>query len=217
MGQSSLPIWVLGAIEFIWAGGIPLKPNHKIIPPQNIFFGTMFYTKKLHNPKCRPNISPRADYGNFPKSLRKVRTANPSEILSRTRPSKLQTEPRGEKHIFHAFPVKIQSVALETYHLRILFEVLDPGMGCLVLDTHFPRKCFKNIDFYTVWEPLGVQNRMNRMKRMCRMKRMKAKRYTTGTSDPRFSAPEARMTAVKQTPSNYVAAGQGVCHNVLNY
>ena len=33
------------------------------------------------------------------------------------------------------------------------FEVLDLHLGCLVLETHFPRKCSKNIDFYTVWEP----------------------------------------------------------------
>ena len=42
---------------------------------------------------------------------------------------------------------------LETQHLRIIFEVLDLHLGCLVLETHFPRKCFKNIDFCTVWEP----------------------------------------------------------------
>ena len=30
---------------------------------------------------------------------------------------------------------------------------MDLHLGCLVLDTHFPRKCSKNIDFYTVWEP----------------------------------------------------------------
>ena len=72
----------------------------------------------------------------------------------------------------------------------------------LGVGTHFPRKCFKNIDFYTVWEPLGIQKRMKRMKRMGRMNRMKAKRYTTGTSEPRFSAPEARMTVGKLTPPN---------------
>ena len=40
----------------------------------------------------------------------------------------------------------------ETQHLRIIFEVLDLHLGCLVLDTHFPIKCSKNIDFFTVWE-----------------------------------------------------------------
>ena len=55
-------------------------------------------------------ISPEADFGNFSKSLQKERTANPSEILSRIHPSKLQTEPRGEKHIFDVFPTQIKSL-----------------------------------------------------------------------------------------------------------
>ena len=49
---------------------------------------------------------------------------------------------------FVAFPAKIQSLVLETQHLRIIFEVLDLHLGCLVLDIHFPRKCFKNIDLF---------------------------------------------------------------------
>ena len=65
---------------------------------------------------------------------------------------------------------------------------------------HFPRKCVKILQFYTVWEPPGFLKRIVRIKRI---KRMKAKWYTTGSSDPRFSAPEARMTVVKPTPSNY--------------
>ena len=36
-----------------------------------------------------------------------------------------------------------------TQHLRIIFEVLDPDLGCLVLETHFLRTCFKSIAFYT--------------------------------------------------------------------
>ena len=32
-------------------------------------------------------------------------------------------------------------------------EALDLHQGCLVLETYFPRRCPKNIDFYTVWEP----------------------------------------------------------------
>ena len=59
-------------------------------------------------------IFPEADFGNFSKSLQKERTANPSEILSRIHPSKLQTEPRGEQTIFRVFPAKIQSLVLET-------------------------------------------------------------------------------------------------------
>ena len=45
---------------------------------------------------------------------------------------------------------------------------------------HFPRKYAKILQFYTVWEPPGVQ------KTIYRIKRMKAKWYTTGSSDPRF-------------------------------
>ena len=99
-GQSSLPIWVLGTIEFIWAGWIPIKPHHKIIPPQNIFFRSTFRHRKAPEPKCRPKIFPKTDLGNFSRSLQKVRTANPSETLSRSPPSKLQTEPRGENVFF---------------------------------------------------------------------------------------------------------------------
>ena len=84
----------------------------------------------------------------------------------------------------------------------------------LGVGTHFPRKCFKNIDFYTVWEPLGIQKRMKRMKRMCRMK---AKRYTTGTSEPRFSAPEARMIVVNQPPQrSYLNYYRDVVRKILS-
>ena len=64
-----------------------------------------------------------------------MRTANPSGILGRTHPSKLQTEPRGEKHIFWVSRATIQRLALETQYLRIMFEVWDPDLGCLVLET----------------------------------------------------------------------------------
>ena len=59
-------------------------------------------------------ISPEADFGNFSKSLQKERAAIFSEILSRIHCSKLQTEPRGEKHIFVLFAAKIKSLVLET-------------------------------------------------------------------------------------------------------
>ena len=45
------------------------------------------------------------------------------------------------------------SLVSEPQHLRIIFEVLDLHLGCLVLEAHFPRKCSKNTVFYTVWEP----------------------------------------------------------------
>ena len=68
-----------------------------------MFFGPIFYLKKLPNPNVAPQIFPEADFGNFSKSLQKMRTANPSEMLSRIPPSKLKMEPRGEKHIFAFF------------------------------------------------------------------------------------------------------------------
>ena len=40
------------------------------------------------------------------------------------------------------------SLVSETQHLRIIFEVLDLHLGCLVLDIHFPRECSQNIDFF---------------------------------------------------------------------
>ena len=88
-------------------------------PPQNhsstkqFFFGTIFRYKNVPEPKCRPKIFPEADFGNFSKSLQKVRTANPSEMLSRTPPSKLQTEPRGEKHSFRICLAKMPSGGLQ--------------------------------------------------------------------------------------------------------
>ena len=55
---------------------------------------------------------------------------------------------------FLGFWTHLGCLVSETQHLRIIFEVLDLHLGCLVLETHFPRKCFKNNDFYTVWEPV---------------------------------------------------------------
>ena len=108
-GQSSLPIWVLGTIEFIWAGGIPLKPQHKIIPPQNhLFMGPFFGTKRSPGPNVDPtsqNLT-RGRCWVFFQITPKVRTANPSEILSRTHPSKLQTS-HEVKSMFPHFPAKI--------------------------------------------------------------------------------------------------------------
>ena len=52
LGQRSLPIWLLGTIEFIWAGWIPLNPHHKTIPLQNNLF---------QDPKITPKTSPGQD------------------------------------------------------------------------------------------------------------------------------------------------------------
>ena len=56
---------------------------------------------------------------------------------------------------FEVLDPDLGCLVLETQHFRIVFEVLDLHLGCLVLEAHFP-KCFKNIEFYTVWEPLGI-------------------------------------------------------------
>ena len=58
LGQSSLPICVLGTIEFIWAGGIPLKPLHEIIPPQNNLFWDHLLSQWSLGPLCVSPYSP---------------------------------------------------------------------------------------------------------------------------------------------------------------
>ena len=79
---------------------------------------------------------------------------------------------------------------------RILIYVRGPILGGRSdSGPHYPRTYANILQFYTVWEPPSIQNPMNPM---CRMK---AKWYTTGSSDPRFSAPEVRMTVVMQTNS----------------
>ena len=92
-GQSSLPIWLLGTIEFIWAGWIPLNPHHKTIPLQNYLF---------QDPKITPKTSPgqNVDLG-VPKSDPGLQNPSPgmkkqkmrAEKPCRTPPSKNQTEP----------------------------------------------------------------------------------------------------------------------------
>ena len=66
-GQSSLPIWLLGTIEFVWAGWIPLNPHHKIIPLQKYVFRdpkkrtwAKMSTSGVQNPTLASKIHPRA-------------------------------------------------------------------------------------------------------------------------------------------------------------
>ena len=68
----------------------------------------MFGTKRSPGPNVDPTPQNLASgrFLNFSKSLQKMRTANPSEKLSITLPLKLQTEPRGEKHIVRMFLAK---------------------------------------------------------------------------------------------------------------
>ena len=103
MGQSSLPKWVPGTIEFIGAGWITLKPHHKIIPSQNHFVPDhIFAPKRSPAQNFDPTLQnlPRGRFWELSKSLQKERTAIFREILSRIHPSKLQTKPRGEKQFF---------------------------------------------------------------------------------------------------------------------
>ena len=84
--------------------------NHSSTKPS--FSGPVFEPKRSPGQNVDPTLpkspqrSPEAGFGNFSKSFQKERTANPSEIRSRIHPSKLQTESRGEKHIFRVFSCK---------------------------------------------------------------------------------------------------------------
>ena len=88
-------------------------------------------------------ISPEADFGNFPKSLQKERTANPSKILSRTHPSKLQTEPRGEKHVFRVFSSKNPKSGVGNPTFTNYFWDFGPTPGMLGVGNPFSEKMFQ--------------------------------------------------------------------------
>ena len=75
-----------------------------------------------------------------------------------------------------------------------------PGAG-LILGPIFRENLQTHVVFFTVWEPLGILKPIKRMKPMKPMNRICRKWCTTGSSDPRFSAPEARMTVVRQANS----------------
>ena len=66
---------------------------------KHVFSGPCFVPKTPPSQNVAFKIFPEADFKNFSKSLQKVRTANSSQILNRIHTSKLQTEPRGEKHV----------------------------------------------------------------------------------------------------------------------
>ena len=114
-------------------------------PPQHhsstkqLFFWTIFRNKNVPKPKCHPKIFPEADFGNFPKSLRKMRTANPSEMLSRIPPSKLKMEPRGKTHIFRVSNEKPWGAAIWDqcswfrnicFSSLIPYTLIMPGVTC---------------------------------------------------------------------------------------
>merc|ERR1711924_328687 len=62
LGQSSPPMWVLGTMECIWAGGIPLKPHQQILPPQNNFLRDIFVFHKGPRAKMLPQNLPRGRF-----------------------------------------------------------------------------------------------------------------------------------------------------------
>ena len=119
LGQSSLPIWVPGTIEFIWAEGIPLYPHHKIISSQKYVF---------RDPKIDPKASPgqNVDLG-VPKSDPGPPNPSPgmkkqkmrAEIPCRTPPSKNQTEPYGASYGLKPFWAGLLNVAI--LHYLVLF------------------------------------------------------------------------------------------------
>ena len=93
LGQSSLPIWVLGTIEFIWPGWIPLNPHHKTIPVQTYLFREPEIAQKT---SPGPNVDlgvPESDPGlqNPTPGMKKQKMR--AEKPCRTLPSKNQTEP----------------------------------------------------------------------------------------------------------------------------
>ena len=102
-GQSSLPIWLPGTIEFIWAGRIPLPPPHKTIPLQNYLF---------RDPKITPKTSPGQNVDlRVPKSDPGLQNPSPgmkkqkmrANKPCRTPPSKKQTEPYSASHGWKPF------------------------------------------------------------------------------------------------------------------
>ena len=98
MGQSSLPIWIPGTIEFIGAGGIPLPTCHKMISSQNQFFRDPNIFPK-RSPGQNVNLGvPKSDPGptNPPLGMKKQKMR--AEIPCRTPPSKNQTEPYGASY-----------------------------------------------------------------------------------------------------------------------
>ena len=125
-------------------------------PPQNnsstkhVFFGTLLYPQKVPSPTCCLKIFAEADFGNFPKSLQQVLTANPSKRLSRIPPSKLQTEPRGEKTLSQQQATLFQFFegAWPNILTRGAFGwPVGPPRSWSDSGTHFSRTCSKNLDF----------------------------------------------------------------------
>ena len=114
MGQSSLPIWLLGTIEFVWAGWIPLNPHHKIIPLQKyVFRDSKIGQKTSPGQNVDLGVS-KSDPGlpNLEPGMKKQKMR--AEKPCRTPPSKNQTEPYSASYCqkpFWGVPFKIRVYA----------------------------------------------------------------------------------------------------------
>ena len=172
---------------------------------KHVFSGPFSWPKKVPRPKCWPDpskISPEADFGNFSKSLQKERTANPSEILSRIHFSKFQTEPRGEKHVvclFSPHNSKVWCWKPNIYALFLSFGTYTWDAWCW--KPIFRENVSKTLIFTRFGRRRGTRKRIHRIQPIQRIHR---KWSTAGSLHPRLHEPEARMTVIKQTPSNYL-------------
>ena len=122
--------------------------NHSYTKPS--FSGSFFWHKEVPRPKCwldPSKISPEADFGNLSKSLQKERTANPSEILSRIHPSKLQTKPRGEEYIFCVLSYKNPKSGVGNPTFTNYFWGFGPTPGMLGVGNPFSEKMSQKCAF----------------------------------------------------------------------
>ena len=180
--------------------GFSLPPHQEMFFSQNhVFFGPQNWPKMVPGPKCRPG-GPKIWPGGPSQNLRggfSVATpsflgANPSFskanlIFSKANPSFSDANPS----FFEAKP-------------RLLKP--KPSLGVLpgaspLLDPIFRENVPKTLIFTRFGSRRGTRKRIQRIHRI---QRIQWKGSTAGSSHPRLLAPEARMTVVKQTPSNYV-------------
>ena len=96
-GQSSLPIWVLGTIEFIWAGRIPLPTHHKMISSQKHFFGTPKFSQK--GPRAKMSTPTFTFFEDFPKRAKRVARLTLAKRSPEPRPQNSKRS-HGAKNIF---------------------------------------------------------------------------------------------------------------------
>ena len=116
--------------------------------------------------------------------------------------------PRGNPFAPGATPLPLGQ-SFKKWFLKVLWELpggFSVAQGTLWEPvrfwTPFSEKILQN---HCILQCLGAGwnlNRIHRIHRIHRIQRIHRKWSTSGSSHPRFLAPEARMTVVKQTPSN---------------